>query len=68
MAPSTPPTPFGKTHPEHWAHVSRRMCPTAPGKLHFVYLVQLVNDGPFWLKHPIPFHQSCLSGLSVSQQ
>ena len=34
---------------------SRRMCPTAPWKLHFVSLVQLVNDGPFWLNIQFPF-------------
>lgn len=47
---------------------SGRMCPTAPWRLRFVFSVQLVNDSPFWLKHPIPFHQSCLSRLLVSEQ
>lgn len=38
MAPSTTPTPFGETHPEHWAMFSRRMCPTAPLETPFRFL------------------------------
>lgn len=62
------PTPFGETHPEHWARVCQKNVPHCPWKLRCVSLVQLVNDSPFWLKHPIPFHQSCLSRLSVSER
>lgn len=61
------PTPFGETHPERWARVCKKNVPHEPWSLGCVSLVQLVNDGPFWLKHPIPFHQSCLSRLSVSE-
>lgn len=30
MAPSTPPAPFGETHPEHWAHLFQKNVPHCP--------------------------------------
>lgn len=59
--PPLPPSPLVK----HILNTGPRMCPSALWKLPFIYSVQFVNDGPFWLNHPIPFHQSCLSGLSL---
>lgn len=30
MAPSTPPAPFGETHPEHWARLFQKNVPHCP--------------------------------------
>lgn len=55
MAPSAPPPPSLRHILSVGPVCSRRMCPAAPWKLRSVSLVQLVNDGPFWLNIQFPF-------------
>lgn len=50
------PPPLEKHILNTWVHVFKKNVPPRPPcKLHFIDLVQLSNNGPFWLKQQFPF-------------